>query len=1069
VDPTLRTKPVPSALPAIADGDRRNTIGIYLLLRGVFVGISLLTLWLAPQELNRNLGAEDLRRLWLAWYIFAGWSVPLAVASWWGVRRGPLAVADGLISLSLLPDSFAIWLAASATGGTASPVFRSIYFLIAIHAYHFSPTPWVAHTRLDRRGLSALVSGGAVSVACGMSVFCGLAPPGTPPVLFAFELGLQGLTATAFLLVRLSNLGRAASLAQSEEKLEAARQDLARAEEGERSLLKAMQDVSSIARISDQAQLDKRLRDLMREIGQNFACEFCALGLVREGKLEVPARHAAFPLSKKAKSALAALTVRSVDKGLVGSVLSRQRAMFRWSDGGRDLTDLNDDKLRDLGVSLDRAGTRRLRNEVLPSGALRHVLVAPFYSRDDEERPLGYILLLNRLDEERVAAEGFSEADEKRIRTLSDQLAVAITNFEHHRRDMARAEQEAFFNSLTLITDLDELSDRVLDYLNREYSSRVASLWFAAEDGFGPAEEALRVVLRSVRVQEMADGPGAKTRLEDHLKQLNVFRPGECFIGRFFRDQDGEPQVTYIEDLATVNDCWAQRLEEIGTPHLIVIPIRHYHEPGECAAESRQAGARPPLLGLACLRPRESFTFTDERRRALERFANHIAVLFEQTRFRQRYGQIEILKDSLSELQFSELSAFYAGLVRLVRDVLAAEACSFFALGPDGELVLKATTEEKAVRIEGGKRDEISTADYLDKAVYPAGVQSITAKITDVRKTVLIYDVHRSPHLSRLFMEVTESGEHHSLIGAPVLHTDGTLIGVLRCINKKKAGTLLPVFVQGDKEFLELVLGIMARFIENAESSASRRDFLNQLAHEIRSPLNSLEHYIDYMDEGVRRGRSVRKLEEQFDYLREQAGFIQFMVNDIQYQFGEGLAIHTSYDFSKAVDLRPMIERVKKLLLPTARQDRHIDIRTGTSRMPPLYVDPRRIQQVVFNLLHNAVKYSDKGGEEVFLAYDQIEESEGNATRSWHRISVRNWGIGVKESDLPFLFDEYRRGTNVEMAPSGTGLGLAVAKRIVEAHGGRLVVAKLRNPTIFAADLPEYLIRRPPSDENPAH
>jgi signal transduction histidine kinase len=124
------------------------------------------------------------------------------------------------------------------------------------------------------------------------------------------------------------------------------------------------------------------------------------------------------------------------------------------------------------------------------------------------------------------------------------------------------------------------------------------------------------------------------------------------------------------------------------------------------------------------------------------------------------------------------------------------------------------------------------------------------------------------------------------------------------------------------------------------------------------------------------------------------------------------------------------------------------------------------MEQVIFNLVQNAVKYSVKGVGSIFIGYDFVEAIDTVTGRpmSWHRISFKDWGVGVRKSDLPFIFDEYRRGTNTEGAPSGTGLGLAVTKRIVEAHGGKVSVISPSNPTIFAVDLPDYLTRRPPSD-----
>ncbi len=1060
----------PPQLSRIAEVHRREIIQVYLLLRVLFLVVSFAIISFALDQLGYSFSAGDIRRLWLAWFLFAGWSIPLALASF-HLRGNRLALTDRLIAFSLLPDSIALFLAAGVIGGTTGLVYRSIYFLIAIHSYHFSPNPWARQPWTPRGGSIPLVFGAVVTVFFGMSVFCRLAGTYTPLIHYALECGLQAITATAFLLVRLSDLRRAKRLAESEEDLRSTQEELDRERQTEGRLLEAMQDVSSISRISDEAQLDEKLRKLAREIGQNLGSEYCALGLVRGEQLDVVARHASFSIPQKAKHALKDLVSRPLGKGLVGSIVAQNR-LFRWnSDDDRDLVDLSPSELASLRISLDVEGTRNFRDEVLPSRAIRHVLVAPFRSQGDEEHPLGYIALFNKIADGVLTGAGFSDRDEERLGTIASQLAVAISNFERHRGDLARAENEAFFNSLTLISDLDDLFDRVLDYLNREYRSRVASLWLATEDGFGSREETLRVVLRSVVVNEDPQAPVSKKALEDGLRRLNISKLDECFIGRFFRDTEEALGVTYIDDMSSVIDSWAPLFREIGTPHLIAIPIRRFHErPSAAIGDSSTSSASRdlPLVGVVCLRPLDRFLLTSERRDDFERFASHLAVLIDQVRFRRRYGQIETLKNHLPELQSADLAEFYASVVGLVRDALVAEACSLFTVDPEGALILKATTADKAIRSpRDGLREELATADYIGKVVYPAGELSITARIAQVQRTTLIFDVHRNPDMSQLFMEVTPTPDHQSLIGAPIVHTDGTLLGVLRCINRKKAGALLPVFVQGDKEFLDLIVGIMARFIENAEASASKRDFLRQLAHELATPLAALRNQIDFLEDVTRRGRHVRDSEEQFSYLREQADFLQYLVKDIQYQFGRGAAIRPRYEFSGAVDLKPTIERIKKLLLPTARMDRQVDIITGTARMLPLHVDQRRMEQVIFNLAENAVKYSRRGGKDIFIGYDLFEDrdSAGRVIK-WHRILFKDWGVGVKESDLPFIFEEYRRGTNIEGAPSGTGLGLAVAKRIVEAHGGRLSVQHLKNPTEFAVDLPDELTMRPPIDAN---
>jgi signal transduction histidine kinase len=96
--------------------------------------------------------------------------------------------------------------------------------------------------------------------------------------------------------------------------------------------------------------------------------------------------------------------------------------------------------------------------------------------------------------------------------------------------------------------------------------------------------------------------------------------------------------------------------------------------------------------------------------------------------------------------------------------------------------------------------------------------------------------------------------------------------------------------------------------------------------------------------------------------------------------------------------------------------------------------DEHRIARVLSNLLSNAVKYSNPESEIV------ITTSVPDDAGEWLEISVLDHGIGIPATDLPLLFERFRRGSNVEGQIRGSGLGLASSKQIVEQHGGTITV-----------------------------
>jgi two-component system phosphate regulon sensor histidine kinase PhoR len=123
------------------------------------------------------------------------------------------------------------------------------------------------------------------------------------------------------------------------------------------------------------------------------------------------------------------------------------------------------------------------------------------------------------------------------------------------------------------------------------------------------------------------------------------------------------------------------------------------------------------------------------------------------------------------------------------------------------------------------------------------------------------------------------------------------------------------------------------------------------------------------------------------------------------------------------------VEEVIAQLKPQADRQR-LTIKKKLAALPPVPADEARVRQVISNLLHNAIKFTDAGGKITVTT---------KASGDWLTVAIADSGIGIAREDLPHVFERFYKGDRARSG-GGTGMGLAIAKHVVEAHGGTIQV-----------------------------
>jgi two-component system, OmpR family, phosphate regulon sensor histidine kinase PhoR len=205
-----------------------------------------------------------------------------------------------------------------------------------------------------------------------------------------------------------------------------------------------------------------------------------------------------------------------------------------------------------------------------------------------------------------------------------------------------------------------------------------------------------------------------------------------------------------------------------------------------------------------------------------------------------------------------------------------------------------------------------------------------------------------------------------------------------------------------------------------------RREFVANVSHELRTPLTSIRALVETLESGAIEeqdlamdflGRIVGEVdrlnalvEDLLDFARLEAGRAPLKLDRVNI----GAAVQQG-----AERLRPQIER--------ARLDLSFDI---AENLPEMEVDTARIEQVMVNLLHNAIKFTPAGGQVVVRVYQR---------RNRVFVEVQDTGIGIPAEEQARLFERFYKSDKARRS-EGTGLGLAIAKNIVQSHGGKISV-----------------------------
>jgi signal transduction histidine kinase len=622
-----------------------------------------------------------------------------------------------------------------------------------------------------------------------------------------------------------------------------------------------------------------------------------------------------------------------------------------------------------------------------------------------EDRAIGAIALW------RMEARAFSEKQISLVKTFADQAAIAIENVRLFNETKEALEQQTAISEILRVissspTDVQPVLDAIAERAARLCDASAASMYLT--DG-----DALRHLA--------SKGPAADPVTQ--VERLGINR--ESITGRALLDG----KTIQVEDMLAVGG-------EFPASHAIARRLGHR----TVVATPLYREGHP--FGAILLRRQEVRPFTEREVALLRTFGDQAAIALENVRLfnetkealDQQRASGEVLAAISSSI--SDTSPVFETILASCERLFAGKMAVIDLVGDDGLVHLGA--------YHGPNLDEV-------RRVYPHTVETTSATGTAIatRNVVHFANLDDVPETARVAFRAFGI---KAAIGAPMIW-EGKGIGAV-WVAREYAGpfsekdiALLRTFA--DQAVIAIQNARLFREIEDKSrqleiANKHKSEFLANMSHELRTPLNAIIGFSEVLLE--RYFGDVN--EKQEDYLKDihsSGKHLLGLINDIldlsKIEAGRMELERSTFDLPSALS--------NALTLVRERAQRHgialsLDVDPTLS---DVVADERKLKQIVVNLLSNAVKFTPDGGHVDLVARREPDRMV---------ISVHDTGVGIAPEDQAAVFEEFRQvGSDYTRKQEGTGLGLALTRRFVELHGGRIHVESAPGQgSTFTFDIP---------------
>jgi two-component system, NtrC family, sensor kinase len=533
-----------------------------------------------------------------------------------------------------------------------------------------------------------------------------------------------------------------------------------------------------------------------------------------------------------------------------------------------------------------------------------------------------------------------------------------------------------------------------------------------------------------------------------------LYRPAACY-------NVSAEQMAWLEE-NPIPPGTGTVIARVGLQHHTV----HIPDPDFTFAAAKQIWAQRTLLGVPMLREgvpigafslhrKEAKSFTDKQIELVTTFADQAVIAIENVRlFQELEARTQELAKSVGELKaLGEVGQAVSSTLNLQTVLSTIVGRAVQLSGTDCGIIYEYDEPTQEFELRASYQMEQELVDAYQATPLRLG-QGATGRAAETRVPYQIADLRQEHELATRGMRpILFRLGYQSLLAVPLL-LEQKIMGALT-IYRRETGSFAPEIVNLLQTFAtQSVLAIQnARLFREIEDKSRqieaanrhKSEFLANMSHELRTPLNAIIGFSEVLGERMF-GELNEKQAEYTDDILSSGRHLLSLINEIldlsKVEAGRMELELATFDLPLAIDNARTFVRER-----ATKHGINLDV-TVDERLGDFVGDERKIKQVLLNLLSNAVKFTPEGGRIGIKA----RQADGSV-----EISVSDTGIGIAPEDQARIFEEFRQvGSDYAHKIEGTGLGLTLAKKFVELHGGRIwVKSEVGKGSTFSFTLPD--------------